>query len=279
MGEKESKLAATEFAYSAARHLAELLLPVGFGLGEFLAAAKSAFVETAAEHIRRGGNRVSTSRIAVVTGLSRAEVSRIRAQNEPRKPRNSEQRAERVMHGWFTDPRFLDAAGAPIPLPHTGRISLTELIRKYSGDVPRQAVLKELLKGGMVELLDDGLVGPLRRHYATSTSEIVEFSTLCADLDVLFRSAVLSKQHHESAVRRISVQFDRPIPTGVRRNITIRTDRFFDALSEYLHSSSVAVKEIEPQARTRHSFHMVIATNEHTEPVKLDRAKPESSKP
>ena len=265
MGEKRHKSAASLFAYSTARHLADLLLPIGFGLGDFIHVAKSAFVDIAAEHIRTSGHRVSTSRIAIVTGLSRAEVARVRARGNLRKLRTSEQRAERVMHGWFTDPRFLDSTGAPVALPHTGRPSLGELVKTYSGDVPRQAVLKELLKGGMVKLLEDDLVAPMRRHYATTASEIVDFNSLISDLEVLFRGNTAGNNNHETSVRRMSVHFPQSIPAGVRRNISLRTERFLDALSEYVHSSSTTHPDHEPSERVGCTLSIVIAAAERSE--------------
>ena len=265
MGEKRHKSAASQFAYSTARHLADLLLPIGFGLGDFIDVAKSAFVDIAAKHIRTGGHRVSTSRIAIVTGLSRAEVARVRARGNPRKIRTSEQRAERVMHGWFTDPRFLDSTGAPVALPHTGRPSICELVKTYSGDVPRQAVLKELLKGGMVKLLDDELVVPLRRHYATTASEIVDFNSLTSDLDVLFRGNIAGDTNHKTSVRRITVHFPQSIPAGVRRNISVRTERFLDALAEYVHSSSTTYGDHGSSERVGYTLNIVIAAAEQSD--------------
>src|SRR6516162_6790170 len=59
--------------------LVRLLLTVGIGVGDFLSLVKVAYVRAARDQARetRGELRPHVSRIAVVTGLTRAEVAAI----------------------------------------------------------------------------------------------------------------------------------------------------------------------------------------------------------
>ena len=90
--------------------LVRLLLTVGIGVGDFLALVKVAYVRVAREQGRetRGELRPSASRIAIVTGLTRAEVAGILAADtdEWRTSERGRQRAERVLAGWWNDPDF-----------------------------------------------------------------------------------------------------------------------------------------------------------------------------
>lgn len=234
-----SKSLATQFAFVVAKRLASILLPIGFGVGDFISAAKAAFVEAAAEQIKKRGDRPSTARIAIVTGLTRAEVGKLRLDNQPATRPFAEQRTERVMHGWFSDSLYVDSTGAPRALPMKGPGSFDELVRKYSGDIPRRAVLEELIAGGMAEVGQSGSVRALRRHYLlASGGPTTDLETLADDIDVFLCGATQSAEGDGGAVRRISVQFPDGIPLAVRRTVTLRTERFLEALADYLHASA-----------------------------------------
>jgi hypothetical protein len=240
---------------------------VGFGLGDFIATAKSAFVEAAADQIRSRGDRPSAARIAVVTGLARAEVAKIRKRRDTIARPYAEQRTERVMHGWFTDSRYVDASGNPRALSMTGPGSFDELVRNYSGDIPRRAVLEELIAGGMAEIGNPRQVFALRRHYLLASGHsATDLERLKTDADVFLISATNSSQDNGSALRRVSVRFPYGIPLSVRRTVALRTERFLEALSDYLHVSSAAS---ESHKRAAHStaavFHVAIAQCEADE--------------
>ena len=241
--ESGSKSDATIFAFVIAKRIAKLLLPLGFSLGDFFQAARAAFVEAATDHIEDGGNRASNARIAVVTGISRAEVARIRSHEDQTTQSSSEQRAERVMHGWFTDARFVDSTGTPKPLRLNGDKSFTDLVRIYSGDIPKRAVLEELRAGGMVTTDQSGLLTPIRRHYLASSSPHVDLAALAADTVVLFQSASIEDDTLRSALRRLSISFPHGIPPSVRRTVALRTERFLDSLSDYLHAESTTAPQ------------------------------------
>jgi hypothetical protein len=234
-----SRSLASKFAFVVAKRLASVLLPIGFGAGDFIGAAKAAFVEAAADQIRKRGDRPSAARIAIVTGLSRAEVGKIRLHDDLSPRPFAEQRTERVMHGWFSDSRYVDSNGGPRPLVMTGPGSFDELVRKYSGDIPRRAVLEELIAGGMAEVDHSGLVKALRRHYLLASGPpAMDLESLAADIELFLRAATRSGEGDGAAVRRISVQFPDGIPIAVRRTVTLRTERFLEALADYLHASA-----------------------------------------
>ena len=121
--------------------------------GEFASICKRTYVQIAAKEQRRKLGRVNQSRIAIVTGLTRAEVKKLLGGY----PSNSMQRewhthrAARVLTGWHTDPRFLDSKGRPAILRISGRAtSFKALVRKYAGDVPARSLLDELLDSASV---------------------------------------------------------------------------------------------------------------------------------
>lgn len=164
------------------------------------------------------------------------------------------------MHGWFADARYVDAAGKPRALPMTGPASFDELVRKYSGDIPRRAVLDELLAGGMAEVTQSGTVTALRRHYLLASGRpVADLAGLAADADVFLHSATNRSENGESAIRRVSVQFSDGIPPSVRKTVTLRTERFLEALADYLHASALPTQA--PKRASEESgemFHLMI---------------------
>ena len=132
--------------------LVRLLLRHGIAHKAFCELAKRAYVEVAARDFQVGRRKMSDSRIATLTGLTRKEVARIR--NLPPSDDGIDiqryHRAARVVWGWVHDPRFQDEQGHPLPLPLEGEPSFTSLVRAHSGDIPVRAILDELLAVGVV---------------------------------------------------------------------------------------------------------------------------------
>ncbi len=111
------------------------------------------------------------SRAALLSGLSRKEVARLRSLDAPEDAVMTERhnRALRVLSGWRNDRRFLDKDGNPRPLPlksNTDLASFHTLVGAYSGDVPPRTVLDELRRANCIReegdtvFLTDAAYGP-----------------------------------------------------------------------------------------------------------------------
>ena len=142
--------------------VAKLCMKSGMGAGELLIAVKIACIGVAAESAKLG-NRLNHSRIAAATGLTRKEVrtlsglvksGAVTAGREVAK-----QRTTRVLHGWRTDPEFLDRRGNPVQLLIRGPgLTFHGLVRRYGGDVTPISVLNELVRSGAVSRVGGGRV-------------------------------------------------------------------------------------------------------------------------
>lgn len=131
--------------------LASVLLPRGMTPKRFSQLAEYAFVQAAAGTTKLRNGRVNHSRVAVQTGLTRAEVKRLLNSNILVPNHAGETALERVIHGWRTDREFAISAGRSKALQIVGpRGSFARLVKKYGGDVPHRAVLDELRRIGAV---------------------------------------------------------------------------------------------------------------------------------
>jgi hypothetical protein len=167
------------------RPLVRILLRNGVSFGTFADLAKWVYVDVATREFALPGRKQSSSRVAVLTGLTRKEVHRLRQPLMPGDREISERynRAARVIAGWRREHEFLDAEGRPAALPLSGETgSFTSLVRRFSGDMPVRAVLDELRRVGAITELDDGRVELVTRAYIPRTSETDKLQILGTDV-------------------------------------------------------------------------------------------------
>lgn len=180
------------------RPLVRILLRSGMPYGVFADLAKRAYVEVATEQFRIPERRQTVSRVAVITGLSRKEVARVRdlASTDAAITAERCNRAARVIGGWLRDARFIDQAGEPLRLTLDGDgPTFTQLAKEFSGDVPARAVLDELLNVGAVAYLDDGRIKLLTRAYVPRDSKPDKLGILGTDVASLL--ATIDHNVHE----------------------------------------------------------------------------------
>lgn len=171
--------------------LARVLLRHGVPLAAFVELAKSAYVDVAFRNFAIPGRKMTVSRAALLTGLTRKEVQRLVDSPEAMdsgfsSPNN---RAARVVAGWVRDAEFHGADGQPKLLAvDNGPASFTALVRRYSGDVPPRAVLDELIRVGTAEREEDGRIRLLSRAYVPRVSDAGKVAILGADVSYLINT-------------------------------------------------------------------------------------------
>jgi len=156
-------------ALAAARRLLDPLLDLMFDAGvtvqEFNSIVRDRAVRIAGKRVIKDSGRQSKSRVAIMTGLSRSQVTRILRLAESASQFVSDYHpAGRVLAGWHDNPRFLAPSGVPAVLPIFGaRTSFEKLVKIYGGGIPVRAMLDELLQLQAVALLADQRVQAMSR--------------------------------------------------------------------------------------------------------------------
>jgi hypothetical protein len=88
-----------------------------------------------------------------------------------------------VITAWRRERDFLDAEGEPASLPLLGPgATFSELVKRYSGDVPARAILDELIRIGAVERLEDGKLRLLTKAYIPESSDADKLHILGTDV-------------------------------------------------------------------------------------------------
>jgi len=165
------------------RPLVRILVRNGVSYGEFAELLKSVFVDSAQDVLQLPDSRQSVSRIAITTGLTRVEVSRLLTQTDE----DAEallgrlSRVGRLLTGWHQDSDFTGPYGIPYEVQFEGPIgrrSFTELVRRYTSDVPADEMLDELKRIGAVLDLGNGYYRVLIRLYIPSAADPAKFHAM-----------------------------------------------------------------------------------------------------
>jgi hypothetical protein len=155
------------------RPLVRILLNHGVPFSTFAEIARWAYVEVADNEFGIEGRKQTDSRISIITGLTRKDVARIKNVEKPedRASALSYNRAARVVSAWAREHPMEGTASGVAPLPLEGRKSVSELVRRHSGDMPVRAVVDELLRVGAIRIRDNGEAELLHRHYLPPQGE------------------------------------------------------------------------------------------------------------
>jgi len=179
------------------RPLCRLLLRHSVSFSAFADIAKRVYVDVALKDFSLPGKKPTTSRVAVLSGLTRKEVHRLLAEPVVDGAEGFERynRATRVLTGWARDADFLDRRGRPRPLEPDGEASFAALVRRYSGDMPARAVLDELVRVGAVERLEDARLQLVTRGYVPQHSATDKLGILGRDVADLIETIDHNLQH------------------------------------------------------------------------------------
>jgi hypothetical protein len=145
--------------------LARLMIDHGLQLPSMVELLKKALVAEALHTYGLQDKGSSDTRIALLTGVHRKDVKRLRdAPPEAGPTPPLVPMAASVVARWISEPRYLQADRTPRALARTpgkstpGEPDFTALVAEISRDVGARAVLDELVRLGVVQVTPDGLV-------------------------------------------------------------------------------------------------------------------------
>ncbi|MEL7186936.1 MAG: DUF6502 family protein [Pseudomonadota bacterium] len=141
------------------RPIIKILLRYGIGFSQFAETVKTAYVDVASSEFGIRGRPTNISRVAVMTGLTRKEVRRLRTKMEGGEDTVKVKTTPitEVLHRWHSDEDFLDENGRPLVLSFSGGSpSFVDLVKKHGGDIPPGAMRTELKRVDAVEEDEDG---------------------------------------------------------------------------------------------------------------------------
>lgn len=177
MQEKQRKKVLNSFQL-VLRPIVKILLRYGIGFSEFAETVKTAYVDVSSADFGIRGRPTNISRVAVMTGLTRKEVRRLRTKIESGEDQVTVKSTPitEILHRWHAEDEFLDAKGRPATLPFSGgKKSFSSLVKKFGGDVPAGAMRAELKRVGSIDEDDEGnLTVKLRSFWPSDQTQKLE---------------------------------------------------------------------------------------------------------
>lgn len=168
---------------------------------DFMKLAKVLYVEQAQHDLQKNGNRASVSRLSVMTGLHRRDVSKIC--RRVRTPHSSQPLISRILNQWEQDSRYHGSDQKPRPLSAE---EFAELVSGVSRDIGHAAVLFHLERIGALERRGDQLQLKGGANFVHHDAE---------------QGVQLLSQDNETLVASVEENLFRPAPT---RNLHQRTE-------------------------------------------------------
>lgn len=159
----------------------------GVAFGDFAKLAKQAYIQETEQELINSGEKATTSKIAIISGLTRKDVAALRKESFPKfEQSHQKNRAVRVISGWVSDTEFCDDEGNAYLLPIRGETgSFEALVNRYSGDIPFPSMLNELERIKTVERTEDKKVSLMRAVYVASNEDDDKYDNLGEDVHLL----------------------------------------------------------------------------------------------
>jgi len=224
--------------------LTRILIRFGIGAGELNAIVEQEYVKSAVRQLARAGELVSSSRIAIITGLPRNVVASIVEsldEESNRRVGSLLQRAQRVLTGWYEDRDFQTREGDPLVLQVSGSGKTFEMLveRYVGGGVRASGVLKELLASGAVKMTRDGAVRAMRRSAAAGGADpetVKQLGEYTNALLVAFEHNLMSGPMDQVAIRGITHQTDASLVPLFRAQMAKRAEVLVEGAEGFLES-------------------------------------------
>lgn len=154
------------------RPIVRILLRYGIGYREFLEVTKTAYVDVASSDFGLRGRPTNISRVAVMTGLTRKEVKRLRDRIESGESRITVKTTPLadVLHHWHAQADFTDQHGRPLDLAFSGDSpSFSDLVKRFGGDIPAGAMRTEMKRVGVIEEDEQGVLRVTNRTFSSDS--------------------------------------------------------------------------------------------------------------
>jgi len=183
--------------------LIRTLLRNGMSYGEFDQIARKCYVDVAYRDFAPAGKKQTVSNVAILTGLNRKEVKKLADLDleQPSTDNRQYNRVVRVLGGWINDPRYLRKDGIPRDLDYDGRDSFSDLVKRYSGDMPVAAMHKVLLASANIRFSNDGRVRLMSHAYLPSNDPVEKLAILGNDTSQLVDTIDYNLTAAEAALR------------------------------------------------------------------------------
>jgi uncharacterized protein DUF6502 len=182
------------------RPIIRLMIALGFNARDFMEVVKIVYTEVATQEYGKRGRDANASRVALLSGLTRREVSRLRkvSSHDPLGLDDPMVPLGRVLSDWHQDPQYLDETGSPRKLPL--QPTFMALVNKHRGDIPATTIVKELEEHGSIKV-EQGRAIALSRYFMPfemDSQAIERFGRVMGDMGNAISRNLLAKERDQA---------------------------------------------------------------------------------
>ncbi|MEL6680353.1 MAG: DUF6502 family protein [Pseudomonadota bacterium] len=198
------------------RPLVKLLVARGVPVRSATQAMREVYVEVIASDFVLRGEKVTDSRISLLSGLPRKEVRRLREMTPEGRPAAARQLSATatVLGRWLADPEF-STNGAPKSLPRQGDLSFESLVQAAMLDMRARTVLDEMERQNLVTIDADDMVTLRPGAFASGGDEEQTDEVLAANIGAHVEAAARNVLGQEPRTLERAVHYNRLNPTSV----------------------------------------------------------------
>lgn len=215
------------------RPIARILLRYGIGYREFAEVAKMALVDVSSSDFGLRGRPTNISRVAIMTGLTRKEIKRLREKisiGDSSLSVKTTPLAD-VLHHWHAHSDFTDSNGYPRELTFAEeKDSFTSLVKKFGGDIPAGAMRTEMKRVGAIREDQSGLLAVVERTYRADDNHETLVTMLVHSVYALLSNVVHNTDPERASVTWANrVAFTKSLrSSGTKQLRRIARDRIVD---------------------------------------------------
>jgi hypothetical protein len=234
-----------------------LLLKNGISWNDFYEVARLKCVDVATRHFGIRGRPTNISRVAILTGMDRREVSRLRRSLDLATEPRALCKPTQVLDGWYRDAEFLGRDGRPRELDIDGETaSFAALARRYAPSIPHVAMIKQLRAVGAVEHLPDGKVRVLKRAYvpkALSEDHIALWGSVLHDIGRTWEYNLMRDPGQRSRFERraVNLKVDPRSLVEFREFLEAEGQAFLERIDDWLSAHEVPANATTSTTGTR----------------------------
>jgi hypothetical protein len=219
--------------------LLELMFETGITVQQFNYVVRDRAVRAASNRVLRESGRNNKSRVSIITGLPRSEVSKISSEADDYvNAKLGQSAARRILSAWFESPGFLTPNGEPATLSIFGnKRSFEKLVSAHGGGIPVRAMLDELTQLDAVERVGDNHVKAKSRtpvSLGLNPEAIGALGQRCSDLIETLMKNVRRSDHPLFEATSLVQDADFDLMPVIRREISRQGASFISGTNSFL---------------------------------------------
>lgn len=222
------------------------MFDAGITVQQFNYLVRDRSVRAASKRVLKETGRNSKSRVSIITGLPRSEVTKIISQDDYVRTKPGQPAARRVLAAWFESPSFLAPNGEPATLSIFGkRLSFEKLVSKHGGGIPVRAMLDELTQLDALERVgDDHVRAKLRTPVSVglTPAAVGAIGQHCSDLIHTLMKNVRRNQPPLFEATSLVLDADLDLMPIIRREISRQGASFISGTNSLLKTTQKHLK-------------------------------------